>query len=47
MLKKPLTVSGLEAGEAFSEGELEVPEGAGGGLSHVGLEFGEGHLDGV
>jgi len=47
MRKEALTVTGLEASEAVSEGELQVAEGASGGLAQVGLEFGESHLDGV
>ena len=45
MTKKALAMLGLETGEGGAHGVLKVGKGAGGGVSQVGLEFGEGHFD--
>ena len=47
MAKERLAVGGSESGEAMCDGELEFTEGAGSGLPQLGLEFGEGHFDGI
>lgn len=47
MAKEHLAVSGSKSEEAAGDAELEFGEGPGSGLPQVGLEFGEGHFDGI
>lgn len=47
MTKKRLTVSRRKGGEAAGERALKLGERAGRSLAQLGLEFGEGHFDGV
>ncbi len=47
MPKEALAMSGAEGGEALGDRPLEFWEGAGGGLTQMRFEFGEGHFYGI
>ena len=47
MAEKCLAVRGSESAEAVGEGGLKFSERTCGGLPQLGLEFGEGHFDGI
>src|SRR5450631_3936673 len=47
MTKKALAMIRLERTESLDQGGLKLIEGAGRGPAQMGLEFGEGQLDGI